>query len=156
NVLAVLAKTILEDAPRASELRQDVPSALDDFIARLLAKDPAKRPMDAGAVALEIAALGDLSGTRAAPQSTKSAALTANERRVVCVVLVGGASGMSESAATLTMAHSDARESALRQAVESHGGKLDFLADGSILVTLSSTGAATDQAVRAARCALEM
>jgi len=156
NVLAVLAKTILEEAPRASELRQDVPQAVDDFIARLLAKDPAKRPVDAAAVALDIAALGDLSGPRSAPASNKGAALTANERRVVCVVLVGGASGMSEAAATLTMAHFTAREGALRQSVESHGGKLDFLADGSILVTLSSTSAATDQAVRAARCALEM
>src|SRR5262249_37624730 len=83
NVLAVLAKTILEEARGASELRRDVPRELDDFIERLLAKDGAKRPVDAGGVALEIAQIRDLSPPRSAPASSKSAALTANERRVV-------------------------------------------------------------------------
>ncbi|WP_394828198.1 protein kinase domain-containing protein [Pendulispora albinea] len=43
----VLAKLLLHEPSRASELRAEVPPALDDLIARLLAKDRAKRPATA-------------------------------------------------------------------------------------------------------------
>ncbi|MEJ7732647.1 MAG: AAA family ATPase [Polyangiaceae bacterium] len=48
------------------------------------------------------------------------------------------------------------RERALAGVAERYGGKLHWLADGSLLVTVDTSGAATDQAARAALCALEM
>src|SRR5262249_10906127 len=44
----------------------------------------------------------------------------------------------------------------LRAAAEEFGGSLEELADGSLVVTLKGSGAATDQAARAARCALAL
>src|SRR5262249_47663561 len=47
-------------------------------------------------------------------------------------------------------------EDALRAAVAPHGGRLDVLADGSLLVTVERTGTPTDHAARCARCALTL
>jgi len=43
----VLSKLLLEEPARVAEVRDDVPPALDDLIARLLAKDPRDRPSSA-------------------------------------------------------------------------------------------------------------
>jgi hypothetical protein len=50
HLMAVLAKILLEDAPRVAEIRDDVPAALDDLVARMLCKDPGGRPADGRAV----------------------------------------------------------------------------------------------------------
>src|SRR5262249_62004540 len=44
----------------------------------------------------------------------------------------------------------------LRAAVEPFGARLEVLANGAMVVTLGASGAATDQAVRAARSALAL
>lgn len=53
--LEVAAKVLFEPAPRLRELRPDVPVALDDLVARMLAKDPRHRPRDGAALAAELA-----------------------------------------------------------------------------------------------------
>jgi len=55
GAVVVLAKLLLHEAPRVSNHRAAVPPALDDLIARLLAKDPADRPPTATAVKDELA-----------------------------------------------------------------------------------------------------
>jgi WD40 repeat protein/serine/threonine protein kinase len=50
SVMEKLLARALEDAPRARSLRQDLPPALDDCIARMLARDPAQRFQTAGDV----------------------------------------------------------------------------------------------------------
>src|SRR5207344_595247 len=47
DIIAVLAKTLLEHPPRLKHVRSDVPAELDDLVARMLAKDPASRPSNA-------------------------------------------------------------------------------------------------------------
>src|SRR5579884_3827484 len=42
--IAVLAKIVLEPAPRLRSLRADVPADLDALVSRMLAKEPAERP----------------------------------------------------------------------------------------------------------------
>jgi predicted ATPase/serine/threonine protein kinase/GAF domain-containing protein len=54
---AVLAKILLAPAPLVSDLRPDVPAPLDRLVARMLSKDPAKRPTDAHEVAAELQSL---------------------------------------------------------------------------------------------------
>src|SRR6185436_20029031 len=44
DALAVLLKVALEEAPRASHLRADVPETLDALLARMLSKNRAVRP----------------------------------------------------------------------------------------------------------------
>src|SRR4051794_13761549 len=55
--IAVLGQHLREPAPLASSRRPDVPPALDDLVASMLAKDPAARPPDAEAVRLRLDAL---------------------------------------------------------------------------------------------------
>src|SRR5262249_62075130 len=84
NIMALLAKILLEDAPRVRELRDEVPEALDALVARLLAKDPALRPRDAAQVADELARIGERGAPTELPAPT---ALTAGEQRVLSVSL---------------------------------------------------------------------
>ena len=50
SVLSVLTKVVLEEPPRLGELQPDLPSSLDEAIAKMLAKDPAHRLADGAAV----------------------------------------------------------------------------------------------------------
>lgn len=58
TVTNLLRRILLEDAPRVSSLRWDVPTWLDDAIATLMQRDPACRPI--GARAMGRALLGHL------------------------------------------------------------------------------------------------
>ena len=64
-----------EDAPRASTLRADIPPALDDLIADLLARDPNARPFDAAALLARLEGALD----REVPPFLPSEALAAAE-----------------------------------------------------------------------------
>ena len=238
NVMALLAKILLEEAPRVRELRDDVPGPLDAFVAQLLAKDPALRPRDAAQVAGELRRLGEASAPPVSPIPT---ALTAGEQRMLSVILAtlsrtelqgprpqskpstqvlepsglardaalrgwtddtppapvdawdatrplgrgddgdcdnGDGDGDGDDKPTPQMAvraaadrgqpttpwiagasaevEAEDAHAPLRAAAELYGGNLEELADGSLVVTLRGSGAATDQATRAARCALAL
>jgi tetratricopeptide (TPR) repeat protein len=162
---AALLKVVLDDAPRLYVLRDDVPDALDDLVARMLARPLEERPEDGAAVARELAALGEVGEGATSPPSLRSAALTGREVRVVCAVLTRLAGLRPEAAyalptapmtlpGTLPMGAPDPRRPALEAAAAKHQGKLHDLPDGTTLVTFANVGAATDQAAQAARCAL--
>jgi len=205
---AVLAKILFDEAPRARELRSDVPVPLDELLARMLAKDPAQRPKDAAAVVAEIGLLGQLDDTESARgASSPSISIGTGERRLVSVVVAapGGpteeTTGGSRGEATLatpataermpteaelaptmlgdaTSADAELAEAAadfdaeqdadrtriegqpewkeVRMAAAALGARIERLADGVVVATLAEAGAATDQAVRAARCALAL
>jgi serine/threonine protein kinase/tetratricopeptide (TPR) repeat protein len=160
NVMAVLAKILLEEAPRTRELRPEVPRALDELIASMLAKEPAGRPKDGRAVADALATLsfGEVSSEssimptlRDEEPPERPPALTTNEQRVISVVLAGQPEGTAE---TWTPDQARIRGAELIDIVESFEGQAEPLMDGTLLVSLTGKGAATDLAVRAARCAL--
>jgi tetratricopeptide (TPR) repeat protein len=155
NLMAVLAKILLEDAPRLAEVRHDVPAALDDLVSRMLAKDPARRPGDAGEVAFALAALGSLAGEPAAPRSVPPPALTAREQRVVCVAMAKAPRANTDVLAA-TMVVEPVASVALASAVAAQGARLEVLADGSSVAILAGHGTARDEATRAARVALAM
>jgi tetratricopeptide (TPR) repeat protein len=199
NVIAVLAKILLEDAPRPRELAPEVPPGLDALVARLLAKDPALRPRDGAAVLAELRALPP--GDDAPPPAPGATAITAGEQRLLSVILATTArapppappgDGWDEPAppvddwagtraitardkapgeeepapprdalrdaptAGWDAEPEDRLHAELRAITEEHGGGFEPLADGSLVVTLKGIGAATDQAARAARCALAL
>lgn len=81
--VAVLAKVLLEEAPRVRTHRRDVPSELDELVARMLAKDPAERPHDVAA------ALATLATSQASGGPT-TGSLGGREQRLVSVVLARG------------------------------------------------------------------
>jgi tetratricopeptide (TPR) repeat protein len=164
--IAALAKILLEETPRVSERVPGVPAAIDDLVARMTSKDPSERPADAAAV------LGELerveldpapASSMRSPASSAPRTLTTSERRLLSVLLVRPASTREVgSAPTLaaddrTIADVDAGlRVRLRAAADAHGARADVLLDGTFVVTLDGTGAATDRAAAAARCALAL
>jgi eukaryotic-like serine/threonine-protein kinase len=167
---ALLAKILLQDAPRAKEIVPGIPDVLDDAVARMLAKDPAKRLPDAQAVmaALDAVLAGGAldglvgGGDRRRPQP----ALTATEQRIACVVIAGpsvtaeerwhGATpalGIRADARVPTVLHVEELEGELARV---HGARLHALPGGSVVIVLPDIGKPNDQAARAARCALDV
>jgi tetratricopeptide (TPR) repeat protein len=155
SVLDMLLKVALEPAPRVRSIRADLPEALDALVDRMLAKSPAERPPDGGALAIEIAAVqrGVSRATRLS--SRPPPAIGESEQRLVCVI-VARAGEADHEALDGSSADLDTGELELASLAERYGGRLHILADGSLFVTLAGAGAATDQAVRAARCALAL
>ncbi len=156
----VLSKILLAEAPRLRELRKDIPHPIDELIARMLRKDPATRATIAS-VAADVEAFLTagvaLGGDESSPRLDVPA-VTGDERRLVAVVLgTHGAGKLSEDDHITPSADTIPSSSVqIGHVVARFGGELEVLDGGAPLVTLSSSGAATDLAVRAARCALAM
>jgi len=166
DVVAVQVKIVLEEAPRIRSVRPDIPSSFDRLLARMLAKDPDERPASADEVAASLASL-ELRVSRSTTLDARSTTavqssqqLTTGEQRLLCVVIARllprGDVPVSGDGATLAVDDVGTRLFALREIAAAFGGRLEPIADGSLVVPLEGTGAATDQASRAARCALRM
>jgi eukaryotic-like serine/threonine-protein kinase len=168
---ALLAKILLQDAPRAKEIAPGIPDALDEVVARMLAKDPSKRLPDARAVIeafekvrLDPEALRGL--TTAAERKRPQPALTVTEQRIACVVIAGPSRTAEQlwygSTPPLGVRSGDRRSPTSVGRVEDleedlarvHGARLHALPDGSVVIVLPDAGKPNDQAARAARCAL--
>ncbi len=169
NPAALLAKIVIEE-PRALRMsRGDLPPQLDHLVARMLAKDPAARPRDGRELAAELEQFADLDDTARASSVGRVSAVSIGEQRLMCLVFAASAieppavstttEVMPDPDATRTMVGPASRRTRLHDisdAVVSHRGRMEVLADGSVVITLLSQGAATDQAARAARCALAL
>jgi len=155
HIVALLAKVLLEDPPRVSELRSDVPRWLDELVGRMLSKDPAGRPADGAEVAQEIAA-GARDTVAARPEQRP--ALTRSEQRWFSVVVAGGPLSRSEPAsdAAPTIADPAPWLARVRGPIERLGVQLELLAHGSVIATIPGAVTVTDQAARAARVALAL
>ncbi len=162
DIMGVLAKILLEDAPRLRDLDPELPEPLDELLARMLAREPDARPKDAGVVAAELKELQRAvwSGTplrlRTAERAGPTTTLTASEKRVICVVLAQGTVPADTDVTAPTVRSGAAAEPALRDLARPFGGVVERLADGSVTVVLSGAQTATDQAAMAARCALAL
>jgi eukaryotic-like serine/threonine-protein kinase len=184
TAMAVLAKICLDESLPIRELCPGLPSDLEQLLARLLAKERGRRPPDATGLASELERVADrlnvesagIAVPRPVPASRSTReTLTAGEQRVACVVLVTrpnpGASASDHdrllaealaraagTSATMVLPHAGGFDETdfdqLRGALEPYGARVERLLDGSMVVTLTGTGAPTDQAAAAARCAL--
>jgi tetratricopeptide (TPR) repeat protein len=169
NIVAVLAKLVLETPPAVRELNPKVPPELDDLVGRMLAKDRGKRPAD-GTELLdeleEIAACVDDVAVDEAPKLIRPsqlpsaamhdslATLTGNEQRVMCIVLARHQLIDAEDETRIVGEQPDQLH-AVSSLVQPFGGRAAQLIDGSLLITVTS-GAPSEQAARAASCALAM
>jgi serine/threonine protein kinase/tetratricopeptide (TPR) repeat protein len=163
HVMAVLAKILLQESPRLRDLRADIPRDLDEQIASLLAKLATNRPTSADEVAQRLSRI-DLRQT-AHPDAHRDAhsappslpALTRVEQRLVSVVLASTDPSMlqhTQPAVSLPVTtDDDVRWSLLRKAVEPFGAHLEVLSDTAVIAMLASGDHATEQVVKAARCA---
>ena len=157
HLAAILAKILFDPVPRARTLCPEVPEALDDLIAQMLAKEPGDRPSSAVVAAalgsLERLAGGEL-GERAHPRHPSAMmvpSLTSDEQRVLSVVVIGA----WQAEALLAPESTDAVEP-LRRVARARGARLDPMADGSMVAVLLHAPAPLDEAMEAARLALDL
>jgi eukaryotic-like serine/threonine-protein kinase len=174
QIYAVLAKVLFEPAPRLTDLRPELPAALDPLLARLLEKDPARRPAHGQAL------LAELQGAEALRDRQPPGVVTAvpppsvQEQELVSVIVAAPVdrpeTAFDESQALGAADEADGAEPERLPAlvpdtfadptaagVARYGGELRRLADGSAIIVLAQrAGAATDLAARAARCALRL
>jgi hypothetical protein len=157
DLVSVLAKVLFEDAPAiTSEL---VDPRLRNLVSRMLAKDRAQRPANGADVAVELASLDALDDEDRPPVSKAVAELTAGEQQLVCVLMARYLASAPERGAPLellTVVDSGGQPKGLRAAIERFGGKLEVLGSGTAVARIGAHGAASDQAVQAARCALAL
>jgi tetratricopeptide (TPR) repeat protein len=141
HVMAVLAKVLLEEAPRVSDLCPEAPAALASLVDQLLAKTPDARPPSAAEVerALERIAAemesDDAPKNAAATNLRVPPPLAVRERRFITIVAIRSTA-------------------ALASRVEPLGGRVDQLANGTLLVTWMGAEDAAERTSRAARFAL--
>jgi eukaryotic-like serine/threonine-protein kinase len=141
QVVGVLAKVLREDAPRVRRLRPELPMTLDELVARMMARDRSERPRDATEILAALESLGSLSGDAPIAASRISIRLSAGEQRFVSVILATGAVEASHRPVEIA-----------RQ----FGGEYVRLINGVLVVTFESPTSPSEQAMRAAACALAL
>ncbi|HEX5061945.1 MAG TPA: protein kinase [Kofleriaceae bacterium] len=172
NPIAVLMKILLDDAPRISTILKGAPASIDDLVARMMDKEPTARPVDGLAVASQLEAIGPIEGIGPTEAPERDSAVTIGEQRLVSVVLAtthvvdrplvppletAPTMASEPSAPSATGDNSAVMKELTRRlaaTVSEYRGRSAVLPDGTIAVTIAGQGAATDQAARAARCAL--
>jgi hypothetical protein len=174
DVVAILANILVADPEPLRVARPEAPAALEALIAAMLAKSPDQRPASAGLVATELASIRELlrtdtgPSTPAGPRPRKPPRSTAElmEQRVVSVVLVRSprqtvpATVDVDWGTTMVIHMSDPGETPFARRelvadVAANGGKLEVLADGSMLV-VPSGDTTKEKATHAARCAVAL
>jgi len=150
HTVAVLAKMLSGEPPRLAD-REPRLAAFDPLLARLLAREKAARPRDAGEV---LDALNDLSPLarklrRITPVVTR-AAVSERERKLVTVLLCRRADAKNLDLPAFTRIEGHAR------ALLGPEPEIRRLSEHGLLIVLAARGVTTDRAVQAAQlaCAL--
>lgn len=142
HMMAVLAKVLMEDPPRARELVPGIPLGLDHLLTKLLEKDPRARPASAAELEQQLAVLGV--DPVDAPPPAPAAAITGEEQVIHSVLFFRGDGPVGISTLDLARLAAD------------HFGHHVTLVDGTHLIYIDRGRVALDRAVTAARCALAL
>ncbi|HTJ40588.1 MAG TPA: protein kinase [Kofleriaceae bacterium] len=160
--MAILAKVLLEEPTPVRELVPEVPDSLAQLVAEMLAKDRLDRPADASAVIARLDAIAKDPALDDAPTEREMVAVTGGEQRLLSVVLVDGRAEATPTivedpeATGQTRTESADLPAALGGLLSKYGERFAKLPDGSLVVTVSGAGTATDQSAQAARLALSI
>jgi serine/threonine protein kinase len=172
NAQAVLFKVLVTDEASLDVLCPEAPAALVSLVTRMMSKDPAGRPADAGEVARALAALGDVphgpvrrSAIDDAPYMSSTGLETSLQRpprgsdQPTFLLLMVPPEGEAELDADDDTLEDTARDNliaALRREVAADGLRVEVLANGSVLGLMSSSEKPEDVATRLAQCALRV
>jgi tetratricopeptide (TPR) repeat protein len=155
DLVGVLAKILFQDTPRVRAERPDVPVAVDELLAKAMAKEPDERFADMATMARALrkahARLGGASDSLSAPSlgsmptPTTTSGISAREARLSAMVMVGRATTPSDQP--------------LDDAIligQRFGGDVERLANGGLALRFIEAAGATERALAAARCALSL
>ena len=139
DAIAVLAHLLFDEAPDVCALIPNVPRAVGDVLAKMLAKEPEGRYSDCNAVlrALEMLDATDIPVSVAAPAPS---GLTLRERRLLSLMVLTGKVNVD----------------AAKSVANDFGARAERLANGSVVVVVSGRENASELARVSARCALEL
>lgn len=175
--MAVFYKVLCEDTPDITQVVSGLPEPVIELLGRMIAKDPAERPSDGETLAAEVEAVRQMLASAGPMPSVANIvsdadAITSQERQLLSIVLIlARVPGSDEPAESrelegwnrVTEVFTSPAGTGeidyvtkLRLRYESFGVHFDSLGDGSLLAILDSRRTATDQAVDAARCALDL
>jgi hypothetical protein len=149
HLMSVLAKILLEDAPRVGELRADTPPLLDVLVHRMVSKDPSKRPRDGAAL---LRHLNDLDKPGMDPRPSASHKLTQSERRVMTVLVVV----LPDSQPHGPAPPNASAESLFESASVRFGVRAYVIAARTLIAVALEKGSAADQTAVLARFALRV
>lgn len=155
HVMAVLAKVLLEEAPRARLLRPDLPKEFDNLLARMLSKNPALRPSNGREVAeaLERIAFQLRNATGDDPASLR---MTSNESRLVSLVAILPTESIKPGPVEPLTDKSQRLLEIARNALEAFKATVEPLAGGGVVIMFDGLGNASDGVAVAARSALRL
>ncbi len=155
DMLSVLTKILLEEAPRVSELVPWVASDLDALVEDMLSKDRDMRPLNGREVAdrLRKIEVSEHSAAHAIDPLVLRAGLTHDELRLRSII-VADVRLPPLSFEGVVSALAQAQLERVRRQVEPFDARADLLADGSLVVALANRGGAAELSMRAASCAL--
>jgi hypothetical protein len=158
---ASLVQILFEDPVPIAERRPGISPAIQNLLARLLAKQPEQRLPDAAALLVELRALGDVpepapAVTLAGP-SAADHTFAAQEQSLFCVVLaappeIDPSHGETPPSGANLLNTTD--KQTLLQALSRLGAAPDILANGTLVVVVHPRESAHDQATIGARAAL--
>ena len=158
HMVATLAKILFAEPTPLSQLRPELPRALQELLERMLAKEPEHRLPEAQSL------LSALEQLRSRPEQGPGAAsspgaplpsLADAEQQLVTVLLAASRSSAGHDSGELGSRQT--LRDGLRKLLAPHGAQVELLADGALVLTLvASLGSATDPAALAARCALSL
>lgn len=169
HVAAQLARVLFEEAAPLSELRPGLPLALTDLVHAMLQKDPSQRPHDASALLAAIERI--LSSEQITSDLSVSGSHRALRRRLstlelelMSVVLAAPRASSEAKAGRLAESSPVASPPELQLAYREEladelrrlGMRVTWREDGSLLAGIGGAASAADQALQAARSALEL
>lgn len=161
HIAAVLVRILFEEPRPIEDLRPGIATALSQLLTRLLAKDPEQRPADAAALRAALSTLGELPepslGATLDEPTGRADRFAQQEQHLFCIVLAAPPVEDLRLSPTLpgdAVQFGSPQRQALLDALAGLSGTSDFLADGTLVVTVPPLGSAQDQATVAARAAL--
>ncbi|MCE9576558.1 MAG: serine/threonine protein kinase [Deltaproteobacteria bacterium] len=162
RLLAVHAKIMFWDPPPVDELAPEVPPALAELIARMLAKAPTARPADGAALVALLDALPPMpaDGPRrrlsGGAHQTPSTRPSREPMRLVSVVVATSADSLVDDGAPPAVDMSEALRTELEDTLLAHGAAVDVMPDGAVIASLTEADSEPEQARAAVRCALTL
>jgi len=157
----MLIRMLTEEFPPVDSIRPGLPKGLLTLLQRMFAKAPEQRPQDGDALLRELDLLNaEVTDEAAASLTITREPFTQLDQRLLCVVLASSPGQCSHEPTTLDTTESAAESPPPlldpQQVLLRWGALTEWLSDGSLLITLTERGTASDLAAQAARVALQL